>query len=301
MSYDRVPSSVENNVPMQPLATVEEFVLVTPPNPTQEEFVSTINNRKIDFNISKYVREGWLFTKYNFCQFFGIGLLIVLVSICFDVAYLFATHDVHRHEYYYKWTFYDILISVAFATARTLFFGFPILASMNKAVFNAMRNNTKIQFCDFFSCFACPYWCRSMGLALVLVLISTSPIFFWPLIFPSFYLCLACIFAIPMHVEHSFVGIYRSLCFSFKIFHRYFCSMLALLLLLGVLQILGLLCFGVGLFVSMPVAFSSLCYCYHHLVVVNGVAVLVPTVHLEGMPVVSVAVDSPVVASAPCV
>jgi len=283
---------------MQPLAAVEEFVLVTPPYPTKEEFDSTINNRKVDFNISKYVREGWMFTKYNLWQFFAIGFLIALVSIGINVAFVFA---VHGRQWWYEGgdgypTTQNILITVSFAIGRTLLFGFPVLASMYKAVFNAMRNNTQIRFCDFFSCFTCPYWCKSMGLALVLTLISISPYFFWPLIFPSFYVCVTSIFAIPMHVEHSFIGVFNSLCFSFKIFHSYFCSMLAFLLLLGVLQILGFACFVVGLFVTIPVAFASVCYCYHHLVGVNGVAVLVPTGHLEGMPVVSVPVDAPTVA-----
>jgi len=111
-------------------------------------------------------------------------------------------------------------------------------------------------------------------------------------------------FAIPIIVDNaSFVGVSQSLYYSFKVFHRYFCSMLGFLLLLGVLQFLGVLALIVGLFVSMTVAFVATCYCYHHLIGVNGVAVLVPTSHLEGLPApvptAAPVVDAIPVASAP--
>jgi len=301
MSYDRVPNNGVGVVEMQPMGVGAEYTLVVPPNPTSDELQQTIMNRRVEFNISKYVNEGWVFTKHNLCQFIGIGILLVLISVAFDVLYLLAMgvkfwryYDsgvyIDQNDGFYYQSARSILIFCAFAVARTLFFAFPIVASMYKAVFIAMRNNTKIQFKDFFSCFTCPYWFNLMGMGALFLVGNGLSLLFWPLFIPVFYFQLTSIFAIPLHVDHfSFIGIWNSLYFSFKIFHRYFCSMLGFLLLLGVMQILGALCFLVGLFVTIPVAFVSCVYCYHHLVGVNGVAVLVPSAQLEGVPVTSVA------------
>jgi len=287
-------------------------VLVVPPNPSAEELKATIMNRKVEFNISKYVHEGWVFVKHNICAFFGILFIILLVSIGVNVAYVGAIGIGNWYRFYtHSWeedmhmelSPRNILITAAFAVGRSLLFTFPILASMYKAVFNAMRDNTKIRFADFFSAYSCPYWFRLTGLAMVFLFIAgvwlmLMPVF-WPVFFPAFYFSLTFIFGVPFHVEHySLIGIRKSLYFSFKIFNRYFCSMLGFLLLLGVMQLLGLLCFGVGLFVTVPVALVALCYCYHHLIGVNGVAVLVPSSHLEGVPM-EVAVVAPVVPSVP--
>jgi len=273
-----------------------------PPNPTADELKQTIMNRRVEFNISKYVNEGWTFTKHNLCQFFCIFVILILVSVAFDVAYLFAigvqfwnmmlfSKNPNIHLDYGDLPLWyqspkDILIFCAFTVARTLLFCFPLMASMYQAVFIAMRNNTKIQFKDFFSCFTCPYWFHLMGMGVLYLIANGISLVFWPFFIPTFYFTLTSVFALPLHVEHySFISVFNSLYYSFKIFHRYFCSMLGFLFLLGVLQVLGALCFIVGLFVTMPVAFVSLCYCYHHLVGVNGVAVLVPSSHLEGLPV----------------
>jgi len=309
-TWERVPQDGVGVVELQPVGVAAEFVLVVPPNPNDVELKETIMNRRVEFNISKYVNEGWVFTKHNLCQFIGIGLLMLLVSVAINVAYFFAVgFRLHWFDkkYDYEYEFEDpwymstksILIFCAFAIARTLLFGFPILASLYKAVFIAMRNNSKILFKDFFSCFTCPYWFHLMGMGVAFLIANGASLLFFPLAIPAFYFSLTSVFAIPLHVEHySFIGVWNSLYFSFKIFHRYFCSMLGFLLLLCVLQILGALCFIVGLFVTMPVAFVSMCYCYHHLIGVNGVAVLVPSSHLEGVPA-EVAIPQEVSASAP--
>jgi hypothetical protein len=303
-------------VEMTPVGVLAaEFTLVVPPNPTADELKQTIMNRRVDFNISKYVNEGWIFTKHNICQFFGIGLILVLVSVGINIAYMYAmgfhfwswVRDGSEPEVYVDYEespFYwhstkRILIFCAFAVGRTLLFGFPIMASLYKAVFNAMRNNTTIQFKDFFSCFTCPYWFHVMGMGVIYLIANGMTLLFLPFAIPAFYFTLTSMFALPLHVEHySFIGVWNSLYFSFKVFHRYFCSMLGFLLLLCVLQILGALCFIVGLFVTLPVAFVSLCYCYHHVIGVNGVAVLVPSSHLEGLPAEAVTPQVPM-ASAP--
>jgi len=311
MSYERV----QNETPMVVMPVVpqeQEFVLVMPPEPTLEEFKATIMNRRVEFNISKYVNEGWLFTKFNICSFFAIGLLMVAVIIGLDVAEFFAIGKSNWHhsrvdgdgeydEYYFEWTTRSILVTIAFAVLRSMFI-VPMIASLYLAVFNAMRVNAKVQFADFFGCFKCTHWLRLMGLWLTLTLMWAPTVIFWPWAICALYFQLTSIFAVPILVEQKGVSIFNAISFSFKIFHRYFCSMLGFLILLGLMQLVGLLCFGIGLVVSLPVAFVATCYCYHHLIGVNGVAVLVPTAHLEGMPAVAMPVDVPPqipVASAP--
>jgi len=262
--------------------------------------MQTILNRRVEFNISKYVNEGWEFTKFNLCQFIGIALIYTIVTVAIFVGYVYAVWGSVQNFLYHgvgavaddetdgvrfyemDWNSEEILISLAVSIGAFLLFYVPALGSMYKAVFNAMRNNSRIKFSDFFSCFTCPYWFR-LGL-LALVLFVVRQIGFWLFFFPGFYFALATSFSIPMHGEHSFIGIATAINYSFKIFNRYFCSMLAFVLCLGFLQVLGFLFFGVGLLVSIPVAFVATCYCYHHLIGVNGVAVLVPITQLEGVP-----------------
>jgi len=293
MSYERVVGDddrVSEGVPTVGPAT--EFCLVVPPNPTLAEFEQTIANRRVEFNISKYVHEGWSFTKYNLCQFLGISLIFVLVTVGLLVAFAylffggivldwnqFQDGETDGVRFQMDWDARTIMIAMAFTVGSYLFFYMPAFASLYKAVFNAMRTNSRVRFADFFSCFNCPYWCRLM--ALVLVLFIGREVGFWLFFVPGVYFSMATVFSIPMHVEQSFSGVINSVVFSFRIFNRYFCSMLAFLILLGLLQIVGVLCLGVGLFVTVPVAFTSLCYCYHHLVGVNGVAVMVPVSQLE--------------------
>jgi len=206
------------------------------------------------------------------------------------IAYIYAiAHQIYRlgegQEIDFEWNLESALITLGFIFGCALLIGFPIYASMYKAVFNAMRNNSKIRFADFFSCFACPYFFRLAVLALVLTTLSCMGFLFWPLTLPAFYFSITSVFAVPLNVDQaSFMGVCEALMHSFKLFHRYFCSLIGFLFLLGCMQILGALCFGVGLFVTIPVGFTAICYCYHHLVGVNGVAVLVPLSHLEGVP-----------------
>jgi len=293
MSYERVHEEDRvgiNNTPVinapvpVPQAVQSEFVLVTPPNPTAEEFFQTILNRRVEFNISKYVQEAWTFTKYNLCHFVGIALVYSIVTAGLWVAWNFAVFgdfdmDVYVNEtknirYEMDWNWTTILISLAFGVGSYLFFYIPMFASLYKAVFNAMRNNSKIKFGDFFSCFQCPYWWRLMLVSTVLFVVRE--IGFWLFVVPGVYVSIATVFSIPMHGEHTFMGVVNSIKYSVKVVNRYFFSILAFILCLGFLQVLGVLCFGVGVLVTLPVAFVATCYCYHHLIGVNGVAVLMP-------------------------
>jgi len=162
---------------------------------------------------------------------------------------------------------------------------YPLIWSSYFAVFEAMRGNTHVKYRHFFRGFSKPHYRRAIGISFVLVLFQSLLDF---LILPGIWFSFASIFVLPLHQEHSFLTKRLSVNYSIKVVHRHLCSMLGFVLLLVVLQVLGILVFFVGLFVTIPLAHVSVCYAYHNLVGVNGVAtyVLPPmqNVQVDGQP-----------------
>lgn len=153
------------------------------------------------------------------------------------------------------WGFLNVLASI--------FIWNPAIAGAYVAVFNAIKTNTPIVFRDFFACFNCRYYCKLARLSIVLRFLEAILLL---LVIPGLWWVLATMFAIPLHKEHSFLGVCGSIRLSLQVIHRHFCSIIGFLILLGLLQIAGFLCFIVGLLYTMPLAFVALCYCYHDLV-----------------------------------
>jgi len=162
----------------------------------------------------------------------------------------------------------------------SIFFAGPILGGFYLAVFNAIKNNSTIRFRDFFGCFCCKYYCKLLGLSLVLRVLQA--VLYLLLILPGVWWSLATMFAIPVHKEHPFLGVCGSIRISMLVVHRHFCRMICFLLLLALMQIGGFLCLIVGLLYTIPLGFVALCYCYHDLI---GIVPVVP---------VAVPVDTPV-------
>jgi uncharacterized membrane protein len=151
--------------------------------------------------------------------------------------------------------------------------GIPLASSSFKAVFLAMRTNTHVSFAQFFSSFSRPYYVRLLKLGFVLTVLHSILAI---LIFPGIYFSLVTIFVLPLHLEHTHLNIKKSIKFSLKIVHRYFCHFLGFVLLLLLLQVLGFFALLVGLFITLPLAHTSTCYAYHHLIGVNEVPLLIP-------------------------
>jgi len=154
------------------------------------------------------------------------------------------------------WAFMHLLASI--------FIWSPVLAGAYVAVFSAIKNNTSICFRDFFSGFSCRYYCKLLALTFVLKFLQS--IFFLLLVLPGIWWSLATMFALPLHKEHSFLGVCGSIRLSLQVINRHFCSMLGFLIILVLLQVLGFLCLIVGMLYTMPLAFVALCYCYHDLI-----------------------------------
>lgn len=148
--------------------------------------------------------------------------------------------------------------------AAGILVGLPALAGMFSAVFNAMRTNSKIKFRDFFRCFCCRYYCKLAGLSTVLCVVKTLLTF--PLILPGVWWSLTTLFAIPLHKEYPFLGVCGSIRISITVVHRHCCQVICFLLLLGLLQLAGFFCMFVGLFYTLPLAFTALCFCFDDLI-----------------------------------
>lgn len=148
----------------------------------------------------------------------------------------------------------------------------PAIGGLFVAVFNAIRNNNRIKFRDYFSCFRCSYYCKLVKLALVLSIAKA----FLTLLFilPGIWWSLATLFAIPLHKEYPFLGVRGAIRISKMVVHRYFCQMLCFLILLALLQVAGFLCLLVGLFYTLPIGFTALCFCFDDLIGLSPAVVL---------------------------
>jgi len=174
-----------------------------------------------------------------------------------------AYHDGGATKQLALWCFLQLL--------ATILLWNPILAGFFVAVFNAIKSNSRVHFRDYFSCFCCRYYCKLLRLSFVLRVLEG--ILFLLFVLPGIWWSLVTVFAIPLHKEHSFLGVCGSLRLSMMVIHRHFCSMFGFLLLLALIQLLGFLCFLVGLLYTMPLAFAALCFCYHDLI---GIVPVVP-------------------------
>jgi len=263
---------------------------VPPPPPTESELHDRIYFSESQFEMSRYITNGWAFLKPNFCIFILAqvvwGLIILLYFfLTFTILARFFPHSLPTHNNPNgdfddsdfsengnslgpKGYLRAILMTVSIVIFNSLI-GTQMISSWFIAVFNAMRTNSHILFRDFFSAFSCKYYFRLAGLGFVLTILHT--LFSMLYIIPGVWFSLITLFSIPLHGEHSFLRICKSIRFSAKIVHRHICSVLGFVLCLALLQLVGFFCFLVGLLVTIPLAHVSLCYAYHSLIGVNGV------------------------------
>jgi len=153
----------------------------------------------------------------------------------------------------------------------------PIIAGFYAATFEAMRDNATMKFGTLFSGWRCPYLLRLMGLTIIVSLLTRFLSLFF--LIPGIYFALITAYAIPMQLQNQHIPLRA--CGAIKLsiitLSRYVCcNFFGFVIATGLLNLLGALCFGIGLFVTIPITLAAFCYSYHHLVGVNGMAVLVP-------------------------
>lgn len=272
-----------------------------PPNPSMAQLRQSLHEEK-QFDLSRYFREGWAFTKLNLCTLVmaaifwgGLSLLIMLgLRLAADKAGMLAglRHDDHdHHDAMQKATDEEnieqnmkklchlviyLAISALVSLLLQLLIMGPALASAIFAVFTAMRTNTRVRFKHFFRCFSCDYYCSLLGLNLVKLFLNLA--LFFMCILPGLWFSVASLFAVPLHLQHKGVGMGCSdaISLSTQVINKHFCSMLGLLLLLSVVNFIGIITWF-GVLFSVPFSLVVLCYCYSHLIGINGMPmVLMP-------------------------
>jgi len=268
----------------------QQYVSVIPPVPNEIELEDRIKTRNVEFSSFRFIKEGWIFLKPNLCTFF----LVTITWVAISLVYLLVTRPIimsafpercigyshnsdsydegHCHENH-GYIFKRRMFSSFFWLLYSILIGFPLASSSYFAVFQAMRNNSHVVYSHFFSSFSRPYYTRLVALGFV---VSILEFVLSLLIVPGIWFALVTVFTLPLHREHSHLNIRKSIRYSIKIVHRYFCHFLGFFILLVLLQVLGILAFLVGLFVTIPLAHTSICYAYHHLIGVNGVPILIP-------------------------
>jgi len=222
-----------------------------------------------------------VFLKPNFCIF----ILAQIVTGLIFFAYFMVNTAVLRHLHLFPQDENEevprhgirFAVVLAYVVSCLLFsslLGIQIMCSWYIAVFNAMRTNSHIKFRDFFSAFSCEYYFRLAALGVVLTSLHTALSFLY--FFPGIWFSMITLFTVALHQQHKFLSIGKSIYYSAKVVHRHFCSMMGFLICLALLQVVGFLCFIVGLLVTIPLAHIAICYAYHYLIGVNGVTIYVP-------------------------
>jgi uncharacterized membrane protein len=147
-----------------------------------------------------------------------------------------------------------------------------MLAGFYTALFNAMRSNAYMVWADFFSVYRdCAYFGKLACLAALHTLLSAL---LFLLLIPGILFVIFTSIAIPLHKEQG-LDAKGAITTSYAIIRRYCCSVFGFLICAALINFVGAICLGVGLFVTIPVTLLASSYMYHHLAVVNGVTILV--------------------------
>jgi len=155
-----------------------------------------------------------------------------------------------------------------------VFLIYPMIASVFLGIFTALRTNYLMKFNDFFLAFKRPYFPRLICWGILMYCLKTG---LYKLFFlPGLWFCTTTIFALPLYLEHGHLRSCKSIIYSIKLVHHHFCQILGMLVMLALLQVVGFLCLGVGLFVTMPVALVTISLAYQQIVGINGMPLLVP-------------------------
>jgi uncharacterized membrane protein len=284
-----IPVAIPVAIPVSEPVPGQAFLASVPQVPTEAELSERVlSSGQVDFQMSRYLHEGWMFLKHNLCVFLlaqlawaFIFFLFFLVSmLTVNHFYPAPAHD-HNNEHdagarhgRMSMTNPRFILTAVLLFLNTILIATPCMASWFIAVFNALRTNSHIKFGDFFAAFACNYYFRIVGLGLVMAILSH--VLALLLYFPAIWFAIATMFAVPLHREHPSLGIFKSMKFSVQVVHRHFCTFLGFTLVLVLLQVVGFLCLFVGLLLTIPLAHITVCYAYHYLIGINGVAIYAP-------------------------
>lgn len=216
-------------------------------SPSSSSQIEAIVQKDYTVRVWEFIGRGWELLKQNIGGFIGYTLLISFISIILSRLNL---------EYFERG--FNLVSLVSVILAGPLNAGFYIVA------FKHLRNRPTT-FSDFFGGF-------SNFLPLFLIHLVSSLLItlgFIILIIPGIYLMVAYIFGIPFVVDKH-LPFWEAMEASRKLITRHWFNWLGLLLVLGLLNIVGLLCFGIGVFITIPLTLCTLAVAYADIVGLNG-------------------------------
>ncbi|WP_026967819.1 hypothetical protein [Algoriphagus terrigena] len=181
-----------------------------------------------EFSIQESLKKGWEIFKVQPLNSVAFAMLIFSIQ---GLSTLYLKD-------------FSLLISIIISPALTA--GFFLVA-------NRISRGVEVQFSNYFDGFS--YW----GILIVTSLVSGIIIFFGILllIIPGIYLAVAFTFAIPFAL-YSGTDFWTSLELSLKLITKNWWKFFGFVIVLLVFNILGFLCFFIGILVTIPVSYFAI-------------------------------------------
>ncbi len=194
-----------------------------------KEKLNSILENNYEVNFGYYFKEGLEVYKKNIGGFTGITFVILLIYAASGLLSMIP--------------FLGFIVSIATSIGIYL-----VLASF-PLVIQKVRNNEAYEFRDFFAVFNSP----SMGPVIALNLISGVMIMlgFLFCVLPGIYLSIAYTFGLYILLFFK-IDFWESLEYSRKIVSKKWFSFFGLFILLGLLNLAGMIVLGIGLFITFP-------------------------------------------------
>lgn len=290
--YSQVP---EDNNGYRFVSELSDFP-PAPPAPSApvedaEQLQERLKNRRVVFQMDSYFRDAWRMFKSNFCVLLGVQLLwAAIFAGVFFGAWMFVKHVLHFHPHGHHghhghhgkdgwhelksgrfWAMVGVHVAAHWLLCVVLLY--PLFISAYNAVFTAIRTDSKLKFCKFWSAYCNRKW-DSIKFGTVFFLLSV--VLYLLFIIPSVLFIFFTFLSLPLFVDRksASIGVWKSFKLSKTVIAKYLCSMLGFLLVSALVLFLGAMFFGVGLLVALPVVFFAKCFMYHHLVGIEGVPLI---------------------------
>jgi hypothetical protein len=217
----------------------------------KEQKLQRLIDKGYEFNLEKYFSEGWtLFKKLP-------GLLVLYTLIFLIISAILGSIPI-----------FGGLFGAAIG---------PILGAGYFVVFRKMETNEKIEIGDFFKSF-------DDFVQLVILGVVTSVITviaFILLVLPGIWFTVAAMFSTLLVVLLR-LEFWDAITYSVKIVNKKWFHFFAMLLLIGFLNLAGIIALGVGILVTIPMSFGVLYACYRDIVGIGEKPEMDAADHLVG-------------------
>ena len=201
----------------------------------QKNRIESIAEKDYEFNFQKYLSEGWDFFRKAPMQLALYTLIVMGISLVLGIIPLVGT------------------IATMFIV--------PILVAGYYVGIKKLDETNSLEIGDFFKSF--DYWQQVFLFGLVSSLLIGLG--FILLILPGIWLAIAISFGYPLIVFAKF-EFWDALKMSVKIINKKWFNFFGLLFVLALINVVGALFLGLGLFITIPLTYGTLYACYKDIV-----------------------------------